>query len=240
MKQIPNDTTPNEQSQLPRFRTPASIALQSTVATAEGERSAPAPPTHTHRARKPRLHTARRVLATSCAASPPASLETDIIALFVDLMRCFGAPKSLGAIYGLLFVSEKPIPFESIATRLQLSTGSVSQGLRLLKELGAATVVFVPGDRRDHYTAETRLRQLAAGFLRRRVDAEFVNAGERLARVVDQFSSSNEIKENATHQFLAERVATLARWQQQARQLLPVALQALSGDDVSKRLEVSS
>jgi DNA-binding transcriptional regulator GbsR (MarR family) len=155
-------------------------------------------------------------------------------------MRCFGAPKSLGAIYGLLFVSEKPIPFESIATRLKLSTGSVSQGLRLLKELGAATVVFVPGDRRDHYTAETRLRQLAAGFLRRRVDAEFVNAGERLARVVNQFSGSNEIKPNETHQFLAERVATLARWQQQARQLLPVALQALSGDDTSRTLELSS
>jgi DNA-binding transcriptional regulator GbsR (MarR family) len=157
---------------------------------------------------------------------PRLELEAEIIALFVDLMRCFGAPKSLGAIYGMLFVSETPVSFEQIVARLQLSSGSVSQGLRLLKGLGAATVVFVPGDRRDHYVAETRLRRLAAGLLRQRADAEFTNASERLGRVVDQFRPDAP-SSAPTSAFLGGRVAILERWQKQARNLLPVLLEVL-------------
>ena len=83
-----------------------------------------------------------------------SAAQTEIIGLFVELVHSFGAPKSLGAIYGLLFASESPLAFDQVVEKLKMSAGSVSQGLKLLKNIGAIRPIFVPGERRDFYVAD--------------------------------------------------------------------------------------
>ena len=52
-------------------------------------------------------------------------------------MQIFGVPKSVGQIYGVLYASPSPLSFSDIVDRLEISKGSASQGLALLRSLGA-------------------------------------------------------------------------------------------------------
>jgi hypothetical protein len=56
------------------------------------------------------------------------------------VVQIFGVPKSVGQIYGLLYASPEPLSFSDIVVRLGISKGSASQGLRLLRSLGAINV----------------------------------------------------------------------------------------------------
>ena len=60
--------------------------------------------------------------------------------LFADIVSALGIPKSIGQIYGLLYASATPLSFSDIIERLEISKGSVSQGLQLLRSLGAINV----------------------------------------------------------------------------------------------------
>lgn len=114
---------------------------------------------------------------------PLNPVETEVIQLFVQLSRALGQPPSVAEIYGLLFVSPRPLPQDDFTARLNLSKGSASQGLRYLLELGAARIVAVAGERRLHYEAVAELRNLASGFLQQRVFTCFEGSSERLTRL---------------------------------------------------------
>jgi hypothetical protein len=62
------------------------------------------------------------------------------VELFADIVSALGIPKSIGQIYGLLYASATPLSFSDIVERLEISKGSVSQGLQLLRSLGAINV----------------------------------------------------------------------------------------------------
>ncbi|MGK0188899.1 MAG: DNA-binding transcriptional regulator GbsR (MarR family), partial [Verrucomicrobiales bacterium] len=111
------------------------------------------------------------------------SLEVEVIDLFVNAVKMLGFPKSVGEIYGLLFISKDALPLDALVERLDISKGSASQGLRLLKSLNAVSSVYVAGDRRDHFKAETQLKKLAAGFIREELEPHILSGEERIERL---------------------------------------------------------
>ncbi len=78
-----------------------------------------------------------------------------------------------------------PLTFNDLKDRLQLSSGSTSQGLTWLRKLGAVREVELPAQRRTHYEAVAELRNLAGNFLRRQVATQF---GESEARLAEELS----------------------------------------------------
>ena len=104
---------------------------------------------------------------------PMNPVEIQTIGLFVQLTRALNQPPSIGEIYGLLFVSPRPMPQDDFIARLNLSKGSASQGLRYLLDLGAVRTVYVATDRRVHYEAVAELRNLVGRFLRQQVLSYF-------------------------------------------------------------------
>lgn len=152
--------------------------------------------------------------------------EVDTIDLFVRVASLFGISKSIGEIYGFLFVCPSPVPFEHVRERLRMSSGSASQGLRLLRGLGAVRTVYVAGDRRDHYIAETGLRKLAAGLLRDKAAHNLGAYEEKLARLVRLSADLPSSRRT----LLRERVRTLEHWHARAASVLPYVVQALEGD----------
>src|SRR6266404_3238356 len=110
-------------------------------------------------------------------------LETEIIDFFVELSRLLGQPRSFAEIYGLLFVSSRPLAMDDVIERLRLSKGSASQGLKFLRNIGAVKMVYMPGDRRVHYEAVAELRNLAIRFLRDQVAPHLDSAQARLQRI---------------------------------------------------------
>jgi DNA-binding transcriptional regulator GbsR (MarR family) len=120
-------------------------------------------------------------------------------------------------LYGLLFVSPRPLSMADLSGRLRLSKGATSQGLKFLRNLGAVRGVYVDGDRRDHFVAETELRKLMDGFLREQVRPHLKSGGERLERMrglANQLSGPDQ-------SWYAERAERLQRWQSRAERMLP-------------------
>ena len=57
-----------------------------------------------------------------------SELEIEAIDMLINFLRIVGLQKSIGEIYGLLFVSAKPLAMDDIMNRLDISLGAASQG----------------------------------------------------------------------------------------------------------------
>jgi len=157
------------------------------------------------------------------ASARLAPHEREVIDLFVRLSRVLGQPRSLGEIYGLLFISAQPLAMDDLMERLGLSKGSASQGLKFLRNLGAVRMIEMPGDRRVHYEAVAELRNLAGRFLRDKIEPHLGQCEERLerlARMLDELPA--EQREHA-----GRRITMLRSWSQNSRRVLPLVVRVL-------------
>ncbi|MEM9237311.1 MAG: hypothetical protein AAGB14_11070, partial [Verrucomicrobiota bacterium] len=78
-------------------------------------------------------------------------LERQVVDVFVDGVKVLGMPRSIGEIYGMLFIAPEPLSLDDLVNRLSISKGSASQGLRTLRDLGAVKETEVKGVRRTYY-----------------------------------------------------------------------------------------
>ena len=147
------------------------------------------------------------------------SLELEGIDFFVRLMNMMGMPRSVGEIYGLLYFSEKPLPMDAVASRLGISIGSASQGLKNLRALKAVRSMYVAGDRRDHYVAESEFRRLFSNFIKDEIMPHLESAKERILRMEKLIDSGDVEVENA--EFYQIRIEKLKRLTKASSRLLP-------------------
>jgi HTH-type transcriptional regulator, glycine betaine synthesis regulator len=113
-------------------------------------------------------------------------------------VQLFGVPKSVGQIYGVLYASPEPLSFSDIVELLDISKGSASQGLQLLRSLGAilesdrsslASTSDFNSSREARvsrgvvYAPELSLRQLVTGVLRGRIAPIATTGTDRLKRL---------------------------------------------------------
>jgi DNA-binding transcriptional regulator GbsR (MarR family) len=144
-------------------------------------------------------------------------LELESIDFFVRMMSMLGMPRSVGEIYGLLYFSTAPLPMDQIVSRLGISLGSASQGLKTLRSLKAVRTSYVPGDRRDHYLAETEFRRLFSNFIKEEIMPHMESAKERIQRMEDSLSGTDE----QTEEFYQIRIEKLKKLTRAGSRLLP-------------------
>jgi DNA-binding transcriptional regulator GbsR (MarR family) len=147
-----------------------------------------------------------------------------VIDLFVQLSRLLGQPRSLAEIYGLLFISAKPLSMDDLIERLQLSKGSASQGLRYLHTLGAVRTVYIPGDRKTYYEAVAELRHLVTRFLQDQMVPHLDSGLRRL----DRISALAKDLPPAERAKVMARVTMLQSWEKKGRRVLPLVTKVLS------------
>lgn len=152
-------------------------------------------------------------------------LDREVIELFIRMADLLNLPRSVGEIYGVLFISSNPLCLNDCRFRLNISKGSTSQGLKILRSFGAIRTVYISGDRKDYYMAETSLRKMAAGFAREQI-LPHVDSGkdriERIRELLDE-SSGEEQKD------LVEKIELLENWQKRASKTLPRILKLIGG-----------
>ncbi len=158
-------------------------------------------------------------------AIPLSELEKQVVNVFVDGIRVLGLPRSLGEIYGLLFIAPEPLSLDDLVSRLGISKGSASQGLRTLKELGAVREASVVGARRVFYQADVELKQLVGGFIREQVRPHLESGQMKVGRLLEAVGDQDD---PVLQEFYDERVAKLEGWMRRSRMVLPV-LQKLFG-----------
>ena len=185
-------------------------------------------------------------IRASASAAKPSAFELECALFFAEIAQLFGIPKSVGQIYGLLYASPRPLGLSAITEILAISKGSASQGLQLLRSLGAiheadpasATSTFdlnrsgalTPrASRGVAYEPELSLRQLVAGIMSERI-APLASAGadrlKHLRRLAEQSPAHAE--------FYLERVNQLTTWRNRFTTFVPL-LSALLGPNKKKK-----
>jgi len=151
-----------------------------------------------------------------------SGLEVEVIDLFVNAVRLLGIPKSVGEIYGVLFISPKSLALDQLVDKLQISKGSASQGIKFLRSVGAVKPVYVAGERRDYYEAVAELKPLASGFIKKELMPHLENGVFRLERLQKLAQNGGEGSENEDDaDFYQGRVERLEQWHNSANEILP-------------------
>jgi DNA-binding transcriptional regulator GbsR (MarR family) len=154
-------------------------------------------------------------------------LERQVVAVFVDGVRVLGLPRSIGEIYGLLFISRSPLSLDDLVQRLNISKGSASQGLRMLKSLGAVREADGNGgaERRTYYEPAVELKRLVGGFIREQVRPHLESGKIKISRLA---ATTREVEDPEHRKFLSDRVERLEQWMRSGGKVLPI-LQKILG-----------
>ncbi|MEI8106284.1 MAG: hypothetical protein WCI46_00585 [Verrucomicrobiota bacterium] len=150
-------------------------------------------------------------------------LEIEAIDLFISFVRLLGMPKSVGEIYGLLFASSQPLTLDALMDRLQMSKGSASQGLKLLRSFGAVRTIYVATDRRDHYVADFELSNFASAFIKEELQPHLDSGSARLSRMQKHLAKLPKGEQGVA----ASRIAKLQHWKEKGDAILPWILKFL-------------
>lgn len=148
-----------------------------------------------------------------------SEFEAQVVDFFCDAMKLLGLPKSLGEIYGILFISPEPLSLDDLVEKLKISKGSASQGLRMLRNLGAVRESKPSAGRRSYYEPDVELKQLVGGFIKEQVRPHLASGEEKLTRLKGMVQ---EMPGNVRSDFYAGRLARLGRWSKRARVVLPL------------------
>ena len=154
-----------------------------------------------------------------------SELEREIVELFVRMADVLNLPRSVGEIYGLLFIASDPLCLDDCRIRLNISKGSTSQGLKILRSFGAIRTVYIPGDRKDYYLAETSLRKIASGFAGEQIRPHVDSGKERIERIRELLDEQG----NGDRDELEEKIDLLENWQKRAGRTLPLILKLIGG-----------
>jgi DNA-binding transcriptional regulator GbsR (MarR family) len=105
----------------------------------------------------------------------------------------WGINKTMAQIHALLMVSNEAVSMEDIMEELQISRGNASMNLRALMDWGIVYKEYKTGERREYFTAEKDLDELAVKISRERSKREIKPA----LKVLKEVSS---IKADATEE----------------------------------------
>ena len=147
-----------------------------------------------------------------------SALEVESIEYFISFTRLIGLPKSVGEVYGVLFVAAEPINSDDLMHRLGISKGGISQSLKLLRELGVVDRVYVAGDRRDHYRADFRVSQIVNAFVGEHLLPRLKNGEKRIERMRALAAELPSDEKRSTN----KRLDRLKAWQDRGKRVLGI------------------
>ena len=84
------------------------------------------------------------------------------------LMESWGFKRNMGRMWALLYLEGEPLSAADIGEKLELSSGAVSMLLTELQQWSVVKKTWLPGERRDHYEAETNIWKPVSRVFRER------------------------------------------------------------------------
>ncbi|MCP4416115.1 MAG: hypothetical protein GY805_05815 [Chloroflexi bacterium] len=143
------------------------------------------------------------------------------------LARFFGFSEVMGRLYGTLLMVPEPLSLDDLADTLRISKGSVSMNMRALERWGMATEVWVRGERKKYYSAESDLWQVIRNVLDSRERREVQLALQVLSESVAKLQSANEkltSEDQELAKYYLERIDDLQAFFQFAQMALETVL----------------
>ena len=113
----------------------------------------------------------------------------------------------------------------NLTEKLQISKGSTSQGLKMLRTFGAVNEVSMDNDRKTYFEANYELKKLVGGFIREEIRPHLKSGQNKLQALEKELV---DISDPEDLLFYKERIERLNRWSSRANKVLPV-IQKLLG-----------
>jgi len=172
----------------------------------------------------------------------PPLIQTFVLH-FGEMGSRWGVNRTVGQIYALLFLSDRPLNAEEIVEALGVSRSNVSMGLKELEAWRLTRKRHLPGDRRDHFDTPDDvweiLRILAQERRKREVDPTLSMLRDVL---METPTSPEERHAQEKMRDMHELIELLTGWADDVQRLPNQDLMQLLklGATVSKLLEVKN
>lgn len=156
------------------------------------------------------------------------------------LARFFGFSEVMGHLYGTLLLSPVPLSLDDLGDTLEISKGSVSMNMRDLERWGMAKEVWVRGERRKFYKAESDMWEVIRSVLGRREQREVQLALQVLGESIGKLQATEgelSPEEQQVARFYLDRIADLQAFFKFAQLALHVVLgadESLNFDAITK------
>lgn len=84
----------------------------------------------------------------------------------------WGINKTMAQIHALLLISPKPLSTEEVMEDLMISRGNANMNIRALIDWGIVFKEFIPGERKEYFTAEKDIWELSKHIIEQRKKRE--------------------------------------------------------------------
>ena len=161
-------------------------------------------------------------MPTSTSISTSSALDKETVAYWVEVAMALGFSRSIGEIYGLIFLSADPLNADDIVQKLGISRSGVGQALKTLAEIGAIRPVLHAQSRKDYYELQNDLGVLVRLFLNSRVLPRLSELARRQYDLAERTRTSGP-------GHLVARFDKLDRWREKTSPLTSI-LKSLASD----------
>ncbi|MCX7547900.1 MarR family transcriptional regulator [Xanthomarina sp. F1114] len=129
--------------------------------------------------------------------------KTKFISTWGSLGTLWGINKAMAQIQALLFISTQPLSMEDIMEELQISRGNTSMNLRQLIDWGVVVKELIPGERKEFFTTEKDVQELARIIAKERSRREI----KPVIKVLNEVSSIKDDGSEKTKELIKQTKA---------------------------------
>lgn len=167
--------------------------------------------------------------STSPSAQLPP-LNRQFVAHFGEMGSRWGINRTVGQIYALIFISERPLNADEIAERLEFSRSNVSMGLKELQAWRLVRLRHQAGDRREYFEAPQDVWEIFRVLAeeRRRREVEPTLSMLRSALLEEPASEEERYAQQRMRE-MHELIDRMMKWFDDVQRLAPETAMQLMG-----------
>ncbi|SVE39466.1 uncharacterized protein METZ01_LOCUS492320 [marine metagenome] len=154
--------------------------------------------------------------------APLNGVRLELIEVAGQAAHVLGFPRSVGEIYGLLYLAPNSVSAPDICDALSASKGSVSQGLRQLVALGFVNTVRVHGNRRVHYKAILEVGGVLRKGYEQTVQNRTIAAEQKMKGLHQSLGKEESQLDRNDFLLIQDRLQGLAKIQKRIKKLMPL------------------
>ena len=143
-----------------------------------------------------------------------SSASSQFILYWGDMGTQWGVNRSVAQIHALLFLSTKPMNAEQISAALGIARSNVSNSLKELVSWRLIRRVPIPGERREHFEAETDVWEMVIRIAQGRKEREIDPAAAAIRTCVAQAESESGLEPEVLQrmQAMQDFLSTADKW----------------------------
>ncbi len=140
-------------------------------------------------------------------------LHQEFVLHFGEMGSRWGINRTVGQIYAVLFLCERPLNAEDIVEKLGFSRSNVSMGLKELQAWNLVRLKHIPGDRRDYFTTPDDLWEIVRTLVNERKKREIDPTLTKLRELqLQEPASLEDAHAHARIEELAGLIELLTGW----------------------------